>query len=158
MKKLLLALLAMLLICPAMAEDAPQYFIEGDYAYSVNGDEVILEHCINAEPLPAEITLPTEIGGQPITAYDFIYHTARTDGPVRVIVPEGVTDFGNAFGETNAITEIVLPASLTHIEEGSLYWGGAEITVHPDNPYFTCEDSFLIDTRTSTLLYVAPSG
>jgi len=57
MRKLLLTLLALLLICPAMAEDAPQYFIEGDYAYSVNGDEVILEHCINAEPLPAEITL-----------------------------------------------------------------------------------------------------
>ena len=123
MKKLLIALLALLLcIAGAMAEDAPQYFIEGDYAYSVSGDKVILEHCINAEPLPAEITLPTEIGGRPITAYDFVYHTARTDGPVRVIVPEGVTDFGNAFGETNAITEIVLPASLSHIEEGSLFW------------------------------------
>ena len=159
MKKLMMALLAVALcLAGAMAEDAPQYFIEGDYAYSVCGDEVILEHCINAEPLPAEITLPTEIGGRPITAYDFVYHTARTDGPLRVIVPEGVTDFGNAFGETNAITEIVLPASLSHIEEGSLSWGDAEITVHPDNPYFTCEDGFLIDTRTSTLLYVAPSG
>lgn len=159
MKKLMMALLAVALcIAGAMAEDAPQYFVEGDYAYSVCGDEVILERCINAEPLPAEITLPTEIGGRPITAYDFVYHTSRTDGPVRVIVPEGVTDFGNAFGETSAITEIVLPASLSHIEEGSLYWGDAEITVHPDNPYFTCEDGFLIDTRTSTLLYVAPSG
>lgn len=159
MKKLMMALLAMALcIAGAMAEDAPQYFIEGDYAYSVCGDEVILEHCINAEPLPAEITLPTEIGGRPITGYSYVYFTARTNGPVRVIVPEGVTDFGNAFGETNAITEIVLPASLNHIEEGSLLWGTAEITVHPDNPYFTCEDGFLIDQRTSTLLYVAPSG
>ena len=66
--------------------------------------------------------------------------------------------FGNAFGETNAITEIVLPASLSHIEEGSLSWGDAEITVHPDNPYFTCEDGFLIDTRTSTLLYASASA
>ena len=159
MKKLMMALLALLLcIAGALAEDAPQYFIEGDYAYSVTGNEVILEHCINAEPLPEEITLPTEIGGQPITGYSYVYFTARTNGPVRVIVPEGVTDFGNAFGETNAITEIVLPASLSHIEEGSLCWGDAEITVHPGNPYFTCEDGFLIDQRTCTLLYVAPSG
>ncbi|MBR3763716.1 MAG: leucine-rich repeat protein [Clostridia bacterium] len=155
----LLAILSLLLcIAGAMAEDAPQYFIEGDYAYRLTDSGAVLEHFVNTEPLPEEITLPTEIGGQPIVAYGFVYYTARTDGPVRVIVPEGVTDFGDAFGETNAITEIVLPASLSHIAEGSLLWGDPEIIVHPDNPYFTCENGFLIDTRTSTLLYVAPSG
>ena len=38
-----------------------------------------------------------------------------------MIVPEGVTDFGNAFCESSSVTEIVLPASLTHIEE-ALMW------------------------------------
>lgn len=159
MKKLMMILLAMLLcIAGAAAEETPQHYIEGDYVYYLTEEGAVLDSCIAREPLPEEIVLPTEIGGQPITGYSYVYFTARTNGPVRVIVPEGVTDFGNAFGETNAITEIVLPASLTHIEEGSLLWGTAEITVHPDNPYFTCEDGFLIDQRTSTLLYVAPSG
>ena len=158
MKRLLILLTLLLCLALAMAEE-PALLTEGDWEYYLTDDGAVLTGYIAPSPSPEEVVLPVEIGSQPIVAYEFVFLTAAVTGPLRVVVPEGVTDFGDAFYcESNVISEIVLPASLEHIEEGSLLWGDPEITVHPDNPYFTCEDGFLIDQRTGTLLYVAPSG
>ena len=165
MKKLLaMLILLMLPFALAMAEEPPlltegewEYYLTDEGAGSPGG--AVLTGYIAPSPSPEEVVLPVEIGGQPIVAYEFVFLNTAVTGPLRVVVPEGVTDFGDAFYcESNVISEIVLPASLEHIEEGSLLWGDPEIIVHPDNPYFTCEGGFLIDQRTSTLLYVAPSG
>lgn len=159
MKKLLIPLLILLLCTlPALAEDEPERLTEGAYEYYLTAEGAVLTRYTAPTPSPAVVVLPQEIGGHPIVRYEFVFHDPKNTGPLRVIVPEGVTDFGDAFCETSSVTEIVLPASLTHIEEGSLFWGDPEITVHPDNACFTCADGFLIDTRTSTLLYTAPSA
>lgn len=162
MKKLLIPLLALLLCAlPALAEeDEPELLTEGAYEYYLNGNGAVLTGYDAPTPLPQELTLPTEIGGQPVVRYEYVY--ASLDGTrqeqLRIIVPEGVKDFGDAFVECSLATEIVLPASLAHIAEASLSWMKAEITLHPDNPHFICTDGFLIDSRTSTLLYAAPSA
>ena len=165
MKKLLAMLILLMLPCALAMAEEPVLLTEGEWEYYLSDEGAgspggaVLTGYIAPSPSPEEVVLPVEIGGQPIVAYEFVFLTTAVTGPLRVVVPEGVTDFGNAFYcESNVISEIVLPASLEHIEEGSLLWGDPEITVHPDNPYFTCEGGFLIDQRTSTLLYVAPSG
>lgn len=158
MKKLLLTLLALLLVVPAMAEE-PAYNVEGNYLYSQTHGGVILTDYI---PEPGDIgaadmaILPAEIAGNPVVMYGFVFEEFA---PLeKIIVQEGVTDIGDAFCWSWFDGEIELPASLNYIAEGSLYGLRAEITVSEDNPFFTCADGFLIDTRTQTLLYTAPSA
>lgn len=163
MKKLLMLLLALLCALPALAEpDEPEWLTDGAYEYYLTDEGAVLTACVLPAPLPEELVLPTEIGGQPIVRYEFVYADASSNAAsgdsIRVIVPEGVTDFGDAFFSSSAVDEIVLPASLNRIREGALYLTQAEIVLHPDNPHFVCEDGFLIDTRTDTLLYAAPSA
>ena len=158
MKKLLLTLLALLLVVPAMAEE-PAYNVEGNYLYSQTHGGVILTDYI---PEPGDVgaadmaVLPAEIAGNPVVMYGFVFEEFA---PLeKIIVQEGVTDVGDAFCWSWFDGEIELPASLNYIAEGSLYGLRAEITVSEDNPFFTCADGFLIDTRTQTLLYTAPSA
>lgn len=163
MKKLLCLLTLLLCALPALAElDEPEYLTDGAYEYYLTDDGAVLTACVLPSPLPEELVLPVEIGGQPIVRYEFVYADSSTNAAhgesIRVIVPEGVTDFGDALYWSSAVDEIVLPASLNRIQEGALYLTQAEITLHPDNPHFVCEDGFLIDTRTDTLLYAAPSA
>lgn len=159
MKQLLIALMILLLCAsPALAEEEPETLTEGAYEYYLTEEGAVLTRYTAPTPETAEVVLPLTIGDMPIIRYEFVFHEPKDTSQLRVIVPEGVTDFGNAFCESGSVSEIVLPASLAHIEEGSLFWGDPEITVHPDNPHFTCEGGFLIDTYESVLLYAAPSA
>ena len=130
MKKLsALLFLLMLPFSLAMTEE-PLLLTESEWNYYSTPEGAVLTGYVSPTPSPEEVVLPLEIGGQPIVAYEFVFLTTAVTSPLRVIVPEGVTDFGDAFYcETNVISEIVLPASLEHIEESSLLWSGPEITV-----------------------------
>lgn len=158
MKKLLLSLLALLLCLPAMAEE-PAWYVGGNYRYYLSdGGAVLTEYVLMPGTVgtDAVAVLPAEIAGHPVVGCEFVFSDLA---PLeRIIVQEGVTDFGDAFYDSRFHGIVELPASLNYIAEGSLYGLRAEITVSGDNPFFTCTDGFLIDTRTNTLLYVAPSA
>lgn len=158
MKKWLLTLLAILLCLPAMAEE-PAHYVAGNYRYYLtDGGAVLTEYVLMPGTVgtDAVAVLPAEIAGHPVVGCEFVFSDLA---PLeKIIVQEGVTDVGDAFCWSWFDGEIELPASLNYIAEGSLYGLRAEITVSEDNPFFTCADGFLIDTRTQTLLYTAPSA
>ena len=158
MKKLLILLALLLCLAPAMAEE-PAHYVDGNYRYYLTDGGAVLTNYL---PEPGDTgaatfaVLPAKIAGHPVVGCEFVFSDLA---PLeKIIVQNGVTDFGDAFDWSFFSGEIVLPASLDHIAEGSLFSVRAEITVSGDNPHFTCEDGFLIDTRTDTLLYVAPSA
>lgn len=164
MKKLLIALL-MLLLCavPALAEeDEPELLTEGAYEYYLTDEGAVITWYEYAAPLPEVIEIPAALGGQPVIAIESGFSTCYgiywDEDIQRIIVPEGVTSIGYAFTCCSNVKELVLPSTLAEIPEGALYHVYAEILLHPDNPHFTCTDGFLIDLRTSTLLYTAPSA
>lgn len=164
MKKLLITLIALLLcVAPAFAEeDEPQLLIDGDYRYYLTDEGAVITWYEYASPLPEVIEIPAVLGGYPVIAIEYGFSTCYNefldDDIQRIVVPEGVKTIGGAFICCSSVAELVLPASLEEIPEFSLSHVRAEITLHPDNPHFTCEDGFLIDLRSGTLLYVAPAA
>ena len=157
MRKLVSALLiGLLLVCTAFAQDGAVH-TEGLFAYVLTEEGAVITAFLGADPCPEEIGVPAVIGGAPVIGFDFVF--SGLPGPVsRVILAEGIPTVGNAFAECSQAAEIVLPASLEDIPEDAFAWSRAEIILHPDNPYFSNEDGFLIDERTGTLLYTAPSA
>lgn len=155
MKKLILLLLSLLCLGTAAAEET---FTEGMFEYTLTEEGAVITKYLCPDIAPEIVEIPAFIGGQPVIDMGYVF-SGSWPGEIRqVIVAEGITTIGNAFVECADIAEIVLPASLTDIREDAFSWGDAEIILHPDNPHFINEDGFLIDTRTNTLLYTAPSA
>lgn len=156
MKKLVLMLLAALLCLGAAA--AEETFTEGMFEYTLTGEGAVITKFLAPDIMPEIVEVPAVIGGRPVVGMGYVF-SGSWPGEIRqVIVAEGITTIGNTFVECADIAEIVLPASMADIPEEAFTWGDAEIVLHPDNPYFTNENGFLIDTRTNTLLYTAPSA
>jgi len=163
MKKLLIILMALLLCAfPAYAEEQPETLTEGPYGYYLTEEGAVITWYEFTEPLPDVIEIPTVLGGMPVIAledgFSTCYNEFWDDDIQRIVVPEGVKSIGSAFICCPSVKELVLPASLEEIPEFSLYHVYAELILHPDNPHFTCADGFLIDQRTGTLIYTAPSA
>ena len=172
MKKLLWVLILLLLPLTAWAEDA-EIHRDGAFFYQIADGEAILTGCdwdamqadslyMFAEP-PVSLEIPATLGGYPVTSIGggvfCSLDGCPVDAPFEVVLPEGLRTLdAYTFTECFYATKITLPASLEIIPEGCFDRVPAEIDFPNGNPRYSCENGFLIDNTTQTLLYTAPSS
>lgn len=172
MKKLLWVLILLLLPLTAWAEDA-EIHRDGAFFYQIADGEAILTGCdwdamqadslyMFAEP-PVSLEIPATLGGYPVTSIGggvfCSLDGCPVDAPFEVVLPEGLRTLdAYTFTECFYATKITLPASLEIIPEGCFDRVPAEIDFPNGNPRYSCENGFLINNTTQTLLYTAPSS
>ena len=172
MKKLLWVLILLLLPLTAWAEDA-EIHRDGAFFYQIADGEATLTGCdwdamqadslyMFAEP-PVSLEIPATLGGYPVTSIGggvfCSLDGCPVDAPFEVVLPEGLRALdAYTFTECFYATKITLPASLEIIPEGCFDRVPAEIDFPNGNPRYSCENGFLIDNTTQTLLYTAPSS
>ena len=172
MKKLLWVLILLLLPLTAWAEDA-EIHRDGAFFYQIADGEAILTGCdwdamqadslyMFAEP-PVSLEIPATLGGYPVTSIGggvfCSLDGCPVDAPFEVVLPEGLRTLdAYTFTECFYATKITLPASLEIIPEGCFDRVPAEIDFPNGKPRYSCENGFLINNTTQTLLYTAPSS
>ena len=172
MKKLLWVLILLLLPLTASAEDAESHR-DGAFFYQIADSEATLTGCdwdamqadslyMFAEP-PVSLEIPATLGGYPVTSIGggvfCSLDGCPVDAPFEVVLPEGLRTLdAYTFTECFYATKITLPASLEIIPEGCFDRVPAEIDFPNGNPRYSCENGFLINNTTQTLLYTAPSS
>lgn len=172
MKKLLWVLILLLLPLTALAEDAESRR-DGAFFYQIADGEATLTGCdwdaIQADSLymfaepPVSLEIPATLGGYPVTSIGggvfCSLDGCPVDAPFEVVLPEGLRTLdAYTFTECFYATKITLPASLEIIPEGCFDRVPAEIDFPNGNPRYSCENGFLINNTTQTLLYTAPSS
>ena len=171
MKKLLWVLI-LLLPLTALAEDAESRR-DGAFFYQIADGEAVLTGCdwdamqadslyMFAEP-PVSLEIPATLGGYPVTAIGgWLFSSldvCPVDVPFEVVLPEGLRALdADTFAECFYAVKVTLPATLEIIPEGCFNLIEAEIDFPNSNPRYSCENGFLIDRDTQTLLYTAPSS
>lgn len=172
MKKLLWVLILLLLPLSALAEDAESHR-DGAFFYQIADGEATLTGCdwdamqadslyMFAEP-QVSLEIPATLGGYPVTSIGggvfCSLDGCPVDAPFEVVLPEGLRTLdAYTFTECFYATKITLPASLEIIPEGCFDRVPAEIDFPNGNPRYSCENGFLINNTTQTLLYTAPSS
>ena len=172
MKKLLWVLILLLLPLTALAEDAESRR-DGAFFYQIADGEAVLTGCdwdamqadslyMFAEP-PVSLEIPATLGGYPVTAIGgWLFSSldvCPVDVPFEVVLPEGLRALdADTFAECFYAVNVTLPATLEIIPEGCFNLIEAEIDFPNSNPRYSCENGFLIDNTTQTLLYTAPSS
>lgn len=172
MKKLLWVLILLLLPLTALAEDA-EIHRDGAFFYQIADGEATLTGCdwdamqadslyMFAEP-PVSLEIPATLGGYPVTAIGgwllSSLDVCPVDAPFEVVLPEGLRALdADTFAECFYAVKVTLPATLEIIPEGCFGRIPAEIDFPNGNPRYSCENGFLIDNTTQTLLYTAPSS
>ena len=172
MKKLLWVLILLLLPLTALAEDAESRR-DGAFFYQIADGEAILTGCdwdamqadslyMFAEP-PVSLEIPATLGGYPVTSIGgWVFCSldgCPLDAPFEVVLPEGLRALdADTFSDCFYAANVTLPASLEIIPEGCFGRIPAEIDFPNGNPRYSCENGFLIDRDTQTLLYTAPSS
>ena len=172
MKKLLWVLILLLLPLAALAEDAESHR-DGAFFYQIADGEAVLTGCdwdamqadslyMFAEP-PVSLEIPATLGGYPVTAIGgWLFSSldvCPVDVPFEVVLPEGLRALdADTFAECFYAVKVTLPATLEIIPEGCFNLIEAEIDFPNGNPRYSCENGFLIDNTTQTLLYTAPSS
>ena len=172
MKKLLWVLILLLLPLTALAEDAESRR-DGAFFYQIADGEAILTGCdwdamqadslyMFAEP-PVSLEIPATLGGYPVTAIGgWLFSSldvCPVDAPFEVVLPEGLRALdADTFADCFYAAKVTLPATLEIIPEDCFDQISAEIDFPNGNPRYSCENGFLIDNTTQTLLYTAPSS
>ena len=172
MKKLLWVLILLLLPLAALAEDA-EIHRDGAFFYQIADGEAVLTGCdwdamqadslyMFAEP-QVSLEIPATLGGTPVVAIaKNALNTSESCADsllFGIVLPEGVQRVeADAFQCCHAATQISFPSTLTMLAEGSFIHVCAEIDFPNGNPRYSCENGFLIDRDTQTLLYTAPSS
>ncbi len=172
MKKLLWVLILLLLPLTAWAEDA-EIHRDGAFFYQIADGEAVLTGCdwdamqadslyMFAEP-PVSLEIPATLGGYPVTAIGgWLFSSldvCPVDAPFEFVFPEGLRALdADTFAECFYAVKVTLPATLEIIPEGCFDQISAEIDFPNGNPRYSCENGFLIDNTTQTLLYTAPSS
>lgn len=172
MKKLLLVLILLLLPLTALAEDAESRR-DGAFFYQIADGEAVLTGCdwdamqadslyMFAEP-PVSLEIPATLGGYPVTSIGgWVFCSldgSPVDAPFEVVLPEGLRALdADAFADCYYAAKVTLPATLEIIPEDCFDRISAEIEFPNGNPRYSCENGFLIDNTTQTLLYTAPSS
>lgn len=172
MKKLLWVLILLLLPLTAWAEDA-EIHRDGAFFYQIADGEATLTGCdwdamqadslyMFAEP-PVSLEIPATLGGYPVTAIGgWVFSSLDgypVDAPFEIVLPEGLRALdADTFSDCFYAANVTLPASLEIIPEGCFGRIPAEIDFPNGNPRYSCENGFLIDNTTQTLLYTAPSS
>ena len=172
MKKLLWVLILLLLPLTAWAEDA-EIHRDGAFFYQIADGEAVLTGCdwdamqadslyMFAEP-PVSLEIPATLGGYPVTSIGgWVFCSldgSPVDAPFEVVLPEGLRALdADAFADCYYAAKVTLPATLEIIPEDCFDRISAEIDFPNGNPRYSCENGFLIDNTTQTLLYTAPSS
>lgn len=172
MKKLLWVLILLLLPLTALAEDAESRR-DGAFFYQIADGEAVLTGCdwdamqadslyMFAEP-PVSLEIPATLGGYPVTSIGgWVFCSldgCPVDAPFEVVLPEGLRALdADAFADCFYAANVTLPATLEIIPEDCFDRISAEIEFPNGNPRYSCENGFLIDNTTQTLLYTAPSS
>ena len=172
MKKLLWVLILLLLPLTAWAEDA-EIHRDGAFFYQIADGEATLTGCdwdamqadslyMFAEP-PVSLEIPATLGGYPVTSIGgWVFCSldgSPVDAPFEVVLPEGLRALdADAFADCYYAAKVTLPATLEIIPEDCFDRISAEIDFPNGNPRYSCENGFLIDNTTQTLLYTAPSS
>ena len=172
MKKLLWVLILLLLPLTALAEDAESRR-DGAFFYQIADGEAVLTGCdwdamqadslyMFAEP-PVSLEIPATLGGYPVTAIGgWLFSSldvCPVDVPFEVVLPEGLRALdADTFADCFYAANVTLPATLEIIPEDCFDRISAEIEFPNGNPRYSCENGFLIDRDTQTLLYTAPSS
>ena len=167
MKKLLWVLILLLLPLTALAEDAESRR-DGAFFYQIADGEAVLTGCdwdamqadslyMFAEP-PVSLEIPATLGGYPVTAIGgWLFSSldvCPVDAPFEVVFPEGLRALdADTFAECFYAVKVTLPATLEVIPEGCFNQIEAEIDFPNGNPRYSCENGFLIDNTTQTLLH-----
>ena len=172
MKKLLWVLILLLLPLTALAEDAESHR-DGAFFYQIADGEAILTGCdwdaMQADSLymfadpPVSLEIPATLGGYPVTAIGgWLFSSldvCPVDAPFEVVFPEGLRALdADTFAECFYAVKVTLPATLEIIPEDCFDRISAEIEFPNGNPRYSCENGFLINNTTQTLLYTAPSS
>ena len=172
MKKLLWVLILLLLPLTAWAEDA-EIHRDGAFFYQIADGEATLTGCdwdamqadslyMFAEP-PVSLEIPATLGGYPVTSIGgWVFCSldgCPVDAPFEVVLPEGLRALdADTFADCFYAANVTLPATLEIIPEDCFDRISAEIDFPNGNPRYSCENGFLIDNTTQTLLYTAPSS
>ena len=172
MKKLLWVLILLVLPLTALAEDAESHR-DGAFFYQIADGEAVLTGCdwdamqadslyMFAEP-PVSLEIPATLGGYPVTSIGgWVFCSldgSPVDAPFEVVLPEGLRALdADAFADCYYAAKVTLPATLEIIPEDCFDRISAEIEFPNGNPRYSCENGFLIDRDTQTLLYTAPSS
>lgn len=113
MKRLLILLLMLAMVCfsaCALAED--------DFSYTISGGEAKITAYTGSA---SDLTLPSSLGGYPVTAIGYCAFRDCTS-LTRVVIPDGVTRIGsNAFQHCTALSQIVIPESVVRIDTHAFY-------------------------------------
>ena len=157
-------LIVLLLLSTAVHSKEISYQEDNISFHVTNNDEVQ----INIEKQDEELTLsgllaPIEDGREAALETPSIPSETSQNGFFtgcrEISIPEGVTclerDDIYAFSSADVV---YLPSTLESVQEGTLMHIRSEIIFPHNNPIFVMNDGFLIDTRTDTLLYSAPSS
>lgn len=166
MKKLLIPLLLSLLLSSSALADQQWRNDAGEqFQYEVVDGYAVLTGYDVENFTPEEILIPDTVGGLPLREiganalnnWDCSYDEKAV---LRIMIPEGVTALRDgAFLCCHHVPCIELPSTLEIIEVGGTFSHVTAEVVFPNgNPHFTAENGFLIDQRTSALLYCAPSA
>lgn len=172
MKKLLWVLILLLLPLTALAEDAESHR-DGAFFYQIADGEATLTGCdwdamqadslyMFAEP-PVSLEIPATLGGYPVTSIGgWVFCSldgCPVDAPFEVVLPEGLRALdADTFADCFYAVKVTLPATLEIIPEGCFDQISTEIEFPNGNPRYSCENGFLINNTTQTLLYTAPSS
>ena len=146
-------------------EAADALYSDGLFDYELSSRGAVLLGCsrfLNQPEVPDVLEIPAELGGYPVVglgAYALCTYDFAGGRDFSIIVPEGVRFMtSDAFLCCHAATRISFPSTLDDLPEGSFYHVSAEIDFPNGNPRYSCENGFLIDRDTQTLLYAAPSS
>lgn len=134
------------------------------YKYEETAEGLVITNArwhVYGDALPATITLPAEIWGDPVVG---IAHNALNtseslsrDQRFTLVIPEGIKWVeADAFQCCHHADVIYFPASLTEIPECCFSHVYAEFIIAEGNPRYVMQDGFLIDTQTDTLLFTTP--
>ena len=146
-------------------EAADALYSDGLFDYELSSRGAVLLDCsrfLNQPEVPDVLEIPAKLGGYPVVglgAYALCTYDFAGGRDFSIIVPEGVRFMtSDAFLCCHAATRISFPSTLDDLPEGSFYHVSAEIDFPNGNPRYSCENGFLIDRDTQTLLYAAPSS
>ncbi|MDA3925357.1 MAG: leucine-rich repeat domain-containing protein [Kiritimatiellae bacterium] len=131
-------------------------FTEGDYTYIVsNGEATIVS--LN-EYYYGSLIIPESLGGYPVTCIGrYAFNVDGNCNITDITIPETITVIEEfAFHGCSGLTNLTIPNSVTNIGNSVFLWCDklAEISVAPDNLFFSSLNGVLYDYDKSTLYFV----
>ena len=172
MRRILLALVALVLLARPLAVSADQY---GDFTYTNDGSAISITGYTGAG---GAVVMPGVIDGVPVTSFEFQVFGNRPNvtsvtipstvlsipswgfafcsNLTTVVIPNGLTNIGSgAFVHCNNLTSLAFPASLTNIPHRSFDYCVKLLGIFMQGNAKT-DDVFLFSSCTNATVYYLP--